>query len=274
MVMDGGENCVSFGVAQSVSAGAGRCRRRQAPAFHNCILRQLPLATQRRLRGRMEEVELRPCASIYEPDRPSRYAYFPEAGVASIVTVLADGTETEVASVGNEGMIGLAVFSGAETAPRRAFWQTPSRAWRMDAATLLRETRQGGALAAVLHRYTHAMFTQLAQLATCHRHHTIKQRCCCWLLLMHDRIDGDEFSVTHQFLAQLLGMRRAGVTEILGELERMGAIEHRRGRITIRDRGRLKKMACECYSVVRREFDRLVSGERRQPNNPGRLSVR
>lgn len=210
------------------------------------------------MRPALTEVELAPGDSLYEPNKASRYVYFPEAGTASIVTVLKDGTETEVASVGNEGMIGLPVFSGAETAPRRAYWQIAGRAWRMDAQRLRRETQRSGALTDGLRRFAQAMFTEIAQLATCNRHHTIKQRCCCWLLMTHDRIEGDQFYVTHELLAGLLGVRRAGITVILGQLQNAGCLTYSRGRLTIRHRRKLEKLACECYGVVRREFDRLL----------------
>ncbi len=229
-----------------------------SPRFRNRILRRLPAATRRRLRKHLKQVELAPRASLYEPHAPGKYVYFPETGAAAIVTVLEDGTETEVATVGVEGMIGLPAFSGAKTAPRRAFWQLPGSAFRMSAARLRRETRRGGPLAKALHLYAHALFTQLAQLATCNRHHTIEQRCCCWLLMTHDRVEGDEFYVTHEFLSQMLGARRSGVTVIAGSLQRRGLIRYRRGQITILNRRGLEKAACECYSVVRGEFDRLL----------------
>ncbi len=212
----------------------------------------------RRLRRDLKEVELAPRDSLYEPNTPGEYVYFPETGAAAIVTVLKDGTETEVATVGHEGMVGLPAFSSARTAPRRAFWQLSGRALRMKASVLRQETRHGGPLAKALHLYAHALFTQLAQLATCNRHHSIEERCCCWLLMTHDRIEGDEFEVTHEFLSEMLGVRRAGVTVILGNLQRRGLIHYRRGHISIRSRKGLQKRACECYGVVRGEFDRLL----------------
>ncbi len=232
--------------------------RNTPPPFRNRILRRLPAAMLRRLRSALKEVELAPRDSLYEPNVPGKYVYFPETGVAAIVTVLKNGMETEVATVGDEGMVGLPAFSGARTAPRRAFWQLPGSALRMKASDLRRETRRGGPLAKALHLYAHALFTQLAQLATCNRLHSIEQRCCCWLLMTHDRIEGNEFEVTHEFLSKMLGARRAGITVILGNLQRSGLIEYRRGRITIRDRKGLEKRACECYGVVRTEFDRLL----------------
>ncbi|MBA2241488.1 MAG: Crp/Fnr family transcriptional regulator [Chthoniobacterales bacterium] len=234
-------------------------RRNTPPPFRNRILRRLPRAMLQRLRRDLKEVELAPRDSLYEPNVPGKYVYFPETGAAAIVTVLQDGTETEVATVGYEGMVGLPAFSGAKTAPRRAFWQLPGRALRMRAAVLRRETRHGGPLAKALHLYAHGLFTQLAQLATCNRLHSIEQRCCCWLLMTHDRIEGDEFELTHEFLSEMLGARRAGITVILGNLQRGGLIQYRRGHVTIRNRKGLEQRACECYGVVRRDFDRLLA---------------
>ncbi len=244
--------------AQTRAKPAAAQRRQARPLYRNRILRQLPAAVERRLRPALEQIEMQPGDSLYEQNQTSKYVFFPETGMAAIVTILKDGTETEVASVGNEGMIGMPSYMGVHTAPRRAFWRMEGRAWRLDAARFKAETRGGGPLTEAMRRYAHAMFTQLAQLATCNWHHTIKQRFCCWLLLTHDRMEGDQFDVTHEFLAQLLGVRRAGITVILGSLQAAGAIEHRRGRLTIRNRRKLEKLACECYGIVRREFDRLM----------------
>ncbi len=178
--------------------------------------------------------------------------------MASLLTVLSDGTETEVASIGGEGIVGLSAFMGAKRSTRRAFCQMPGTAFRLPVSVLQKETRRGGPFSDALHRYALALFTQLAQLATCNRLHTIKQRCCCWLLMTHDRVSGDEFYVTHEFLSEMLSARRSGVTVIAGTLQRAGLIRYRRGRITILDRPGLEKTACECYGIVRREFDRLL----------------
>ena len=195
---------------------------------------------------------------LYKPRQHCKYAYFPETGVASILTVLKDGTETEVASVGYEGVIGLPVFFGAKTSSRKAVYQISGTAYRIDAATVEKETRAGGPLTKLLSLYSQALFTQLAQVATCNRLHTIEQRCCCWLLLTLDRVIGNEFDLTHEFLSEMLGARRAGVTVVAGKLQRKGLIRYRRGRVTIRNRKGLEKAACECYRTVRAEFDRLL----------------
>jgi CRP-like cAMP-binding protein len=206
----------------------------------------------------MEVIPLAQGDSLYEPNEQCRYVYFPEAGVAAILNVLEDGRESEVATVGNEGVVGLPAFFGAATSSRRAFWQMSGTAVRMNAGAVQQETRRNGALARALRLYSQALFTQLAQQTTCNRLHTIKQRCCCWLLLTHDRVEGDEFAVTHEFLSQMLGTRRAGVTVIAGALQRARIIRYWRGRITIRNRAKLEKAACECYRTIRAEFDRLL----------------
>ncbi len=245
--------------AEGRAARGTRLEAGAAPRpLRNRILRRLPAAFLRRLRKDLKEVELASRDSLYEPNVPGRYVYFPETGVAAIATVLKDGTETEVVTVGYEGMVGLPAFSGARTAPRRALWRLPGRAFQMKASVLRRETKHGGPLAKAVHLYAHALFSQLAQLATCNRLHSIEQRCCCWLLLTHDRIEGDEFALTHDYLSEILGARRAGVTVILGNLQRSGLIQSRRGSITIRNRKGLEKRACECYGIVRSEFDRLL----------------
>jgi len=227
-------------------------------SFRNRLLNNLPPATQRRLRKHFKEVTLSQRDSLHEPGKPLRYVYFPETAVAALLTVLKDGTHTEVASIGCEGMVGLSAFLGAKKSLRRAFCQMPGTAWRLSTAELLRETRRGGPLSDMLHRYALALFTLMAQLATCNRLHTIEQRCCCWLLMTHDRIEGDEFYVTHEFLSEMLGARRSGVTVIAGDLQRAGLISYTRGRITILNRRGLEKAACECYAAVHAAFDRLI----------------
>jgi CRP-like cAMP-binding protein len=226
--------------------------------FRNCILKRLPSSSLKRLRKGMKEVRLAQGTPLYEPREHCKHVYFPETGVASILTVLKDGTETEVASVGYEGVIGLPVFFGAKASSRKAVYQISGTAYRIDAATVEKETRAGGPLTKMMSLYSQALFTQLAQAATCNRLHTIEQRCCCWLLLTLDRVIGNEFDLTHEFLSEMLGARRAGVTVVAGKLQRKGLIRYRRGRVTIRNRKGLEKAACECYRTVKSEFDRLL----------------
>lgn len=227
--------------------------------FQNRLLRGLPPVTQRRLRRDLTKVTLSRRDSLHEPGKAFRSVYFPETAMASLLTVMKDATHTEVASTGREGMVGLSAFLGAKKSTRRAICQMPGTAWRMSTAALLKHTRRGGPLSDVLHRYALALFTQMAQVATCNRRHTIQQRCCCWLLMTHDRIEGDEFHVTHEFLSEMLSARRSGVTVIAGNLQRKGLISYKRGRIKILNRRGLEKAACECYGVVRSGFDRIFS---------------
>ena len=226
--------------------------------FRNRLLKNLPARMLPQLRRHLKEVQLTLRDPIQEPGEILRWVYFPETALISMLTVLNDGTHTEVASIGCDGMVGLPVALGGRKSNRRAFCQMPGTAWRMSAAELRRQTRRGGPLLEALHHYALALFALMAQLATCNRRHTIEQRCCCWLLMTHDRVDGDEFHLTHEFLSEMLGARRSGVTVIAGELQRQGLIAYRRGRVAILDREGLEAAACECYGVVRREFDRLI----------------
>jgi len=226
--------------------------------FTNRVLKKVPPSRLRRLRKHLKEVTLARRDSLHKPNTPFRYVYFPETAMVSLLTVLMDGTETEVASIGREGIVGLPAFLGAKKCMRGSSCQMPGTAFRLPASVLLKETRHGGPLSDALHSYALALFAQLAQLATCNRRHTIEQRCCCWLLMTHDRVEGDEFYVTHEFLSQMLSARRSGVTVIAGTLQRAGLISYRRGQIKILDRKGLEKTACECYGIVRREFDRLL----------------
>ncbi len=246
---------VAGGKSRAEQKGSSRPRQE---LVKNRILKSLPLASQRRLLRDLEEVHLSRRDVLQEPGGPLRYVYFPETAILSLSTVLQDGSETEVGSIGCEGMAGLAVFLGAKKSEHKIFCQMPGTVLRLSAPVMERETRRGGALADALQGYSLALLIQLAQLATCRRWHTIEQRVCCWLLMTHDRITGDAFPVTHEFLSQMLSARRSGVTVIAGTLQRAGLIRYRRGEITILDREGLERVACECYGVVRRSFRRLL----------------
>ena len=206
----------------------------------------------------MKLVELPLGTSLYEPYVPLEHVYFPEDGVASLLTQLDDGIETEVATVGREGMVGLPAFFGVESVPGRAIWQVSGKALMLPTKVLRRETRQGGALNDVLRLYAQGLFTQISQSASCNRRHEIVQRCSRWLLMTHDRVNGDEFELTHQFLSKMLGVRRAGVSVAAGILQKADLIKYSRGRITILDREGLEAISCECYRIVREELDRLL----------------
>lgn len=224
----------------------------------NCILRRLPQAQWRRLQRNLERITMPRRTSLYEPGRPFDYVYFPETGVASVLTVLHDGTETEVATVGYEGIIGLPVFFGAATIPGRAFWQIPGDAFRLKAELFRRETRNSSGLTEVLHRYAQGYFNQLSYTVSCNRSHSIHQRASRWLLMSADRAGGNQFELTHEFLSHMLGVRRSGITEAMGVLQRARILRYSRGVITIVNRKRLEAAACECYAVVTDEFRRLL----------------
>jgi CRP-like cAMP-binding protein len=226
--------------------------------IRNRILARLPSQDFRRLEPHLQLLELEPRFSLYEPNADLEYVYFPETGVGSIVTVLEGGLESEVATVGFEGMVGLPVFLGISSVPGKAFWQVSGRVFRLKAEVLRQETRMGGSLSDVLHLYMQALFNQISLTATCNRHHEIYERCSRWLLMTHDRVEGDRFLLTHEFLSKMLGVRRSGVTVAAGMLQRAGLIKYTRGRITILDREGLEAASCECYRVVRNEFDRLL----------------
>lgn len=229
-----------------------------ANGVRNRLLGRLPPEEFQRLQPHLQRQEMRARDSLYEANAPLHHVYFPEAGVGSILTVLDDGTQTEVTTVGWEGMVGLPLFHGLDSVPGRAFWQVPGTAYRCEAEVFSREARRGGSLAEGLHRYAQALVHQLAQLATCNRRHLIQQRCSCWLLFVHDRVEGDSFDLTHEFLAEMIGVRRSGVTVAAGRLQAAGLIDYRWGRLTVRDRTGLEASACECYGSVRAQQEQLL----------------
>jgi CRP-like cAMP-binding protein len=223
----------------------------------NRILLRLPKADLKRLQPMLELVEMPRRTSLYEPNRPFDYVYFPETGVASILTVLNNGTETEVATVGYEGLVGLQVFFGAETTSGRAFLQVPGSAFRLKADVFRTETKRSGELVNALHRYAQAYFVQLSQTVCCNRSHSLQQRASRWLLMVQDRA-GDYFELTHEFISHMVGVRRAGVTEVMGSLQKARILRYSRGVITILNRKRLEALSCECYRAVKDEFSRLL----------------
>jgi CRP-like cAMP-binding protein len=228
--------------------------------FRNRILAALPAEERERLRPSLEHVPLELRHVIFEPNRTIEHVYFPEEGVVSVLGLLEDGSAIETATVGNEGMVGVPVFLGAMQMAGQAFAQIPGRAWRMPAGALREEVRRGSALAQLLGRYTQALFTLVAQSSACNRKHAVEQRCARWLLMTHDRVEGDTFELTHLFLSQMLGVRRATVSETAAALQVRGLIDYTRGRITIRDRAGLEAAACPCYGIIRAEFARMLEG--------------
>jgi CRP-like cAMP-binding protein len=195
---------------------------------------------------------------IYESGGEQAHVYFPASGIVSLLYVMKDGAAAEIAVVGNEGVVGIALFMGGQTTPSRAVVQSAGSAWRVEPAAIKAEFARGGALQRLLLRYTQALITQMTQTAVCNRHHLLEQQLCRWLLLSLDRLPSNQLVMTQQLIANMLGVRREGVTEAAGRLQADGLIDYSRGRINVLDRARLEKRACECYAVVRLESDRLL----------------
>jgi CRP-like cAMP-binding protein len=196
--------------------------------------------------------------SLYESGGAQGYVYFPTTALVSLLYVLADGASAEIAVTGNEGLVGIALFMGGETTPSRAVVQSGGHGYRLKAAVVKKYFETGGELQHLLLRFTQALITQMTQTAVCNRHHTIDQQLCRWLLLSLDRISGRELVMTQELIANMLGVRREGVTEAAGRLQGAGLIEYSRGHITVIDRPLLESRVCECYAVVKREYDRLL----------------
>jgi CRP-like cAMP-binding protein len=227
----------------------------------NKLLGALPTDIFLRLKPNLELVPLKLGASMYEAGGKQAYVYFPTNAIVSLLYVMKNGASAEIAVVGNEGLVGISLFMGGETTPSRAVVQSAGHAYRLRSKLLKREFEFGGALQHLLLRYTQALITQMAQTAVCNRHHSIEQQLCRWLLLSADRLPTNVLAMTQELIANMLGVRREGVTEAAGKLQDAGLIHYSRGRITIVDRPKLEKRVCECYAVVKREFDRLLPDE-------------
>lgn len=228
----------------------------------NRLLASLPVDDYERLARRFEHVSLTMSQRLFDPDQPIEAVYFPQRGaIISLVTPMQDGSTVEVASVGNEGMVGVGVYLEAIHVHYRAFCQMPGEAVRIEAGIFRREMDASAALRTMMHRYTQAMIIHFTQGLACNRLHSVSQRCARWLLMTHDRAGTDTFPLTQKFLAQMLGVRRASVTEVAGALQRRGLIRYRRGVLTVLDRPRLEEASCECYAVTKREADRLMAAE-------------
>ena len=216
----------------------------------NRLLTALPPAEWAYLRPHMEPVPLGVGQVLYRTGEPIAHVYFPRSGVVSLLTSLGDGSAIAVGLVGREGMVGLPVVLGADTTRGDAICLLPGDALRLGTAALRERLREAGALRERLARYTHERLVETAQAIACSRRHTVVQRCACWLLMTHDRVDGDSFPLTHRSLGAMLGVRRATVTAAAGALQRTGGIAYHSGRVTVCDRARLEAAACECYGVV------------------------
>jgi len=228
--------------------------------MQNHLLAALPAADFEPLAEHLELVSLNLGQMLYDPGTQMRQAYFPTRSIVSLHYVTESGASAETAGVGNEGMVGISLFMGGDTTSSSAVVQTAGQAYRLDRHVLKQQFDRAGALQRLLLRYTQALMTQMAQTAACNRHHSVEQQLCRWLLLTLDRIpDARELVMTQELVASMLGVRRESVTEAAGNLQNAGYISYRRGHISVLDRAGLTKHACECYGVVKKEIDRLLS---------------
>lgn len=231
-------------------------KQHSSPTNH--LLKSLPAEVYASIQPSLEKVSLTLKDVLYDVNVPIPYVYFPLTGVNSLLTILQDGTAIEVATVGNEGMVGLPVFLGDDTIPGKAIAQVPGDALRMPSDVFRAAVGRYEPLRNILDTYTQALFVLVSQSVACNRVHTTEQRCARWLLMTQDRVGNNQFSLTQEFLSQMLGVRRASVSEVAQELQQEGLISYSRGEITVLDRQGLEVRACECYWIVRREFERTL----------------
>ena len=224
----------------------------------NHLLDSLPAAEWARWEPLLEKVDLPLGLVLYESGSLLSHVYFPTTAIVSLLYVMEDGASAEIAVVGNEGVVGISLFMGGETTPSRAVVQSAGRGYRLTAAHLKKEFSMASPVLHLLLRYTQALLTQMAQTAVCNRHHSLDQQLCRWLLLSLDRLQGNELVMTQELIANMLGVRREGVTEGALKLQRAGLISYSRGRINVLDRPGLEARSCECYGVVKKEYDRLL----------------
>jgi CRP-like cAMP-binding protein len=227
----------------------------------NRLLAALDPADLQKISSQLEVDDYASGQILYEPQQAARYVYFPFSCVVSIVNTVAGGNSVEVGTVGNEGMAGLAVYLDSDATPHRTLVQVPGQMARLRVEAFRELSESSPRFRTFLNRYTLAFLAQVSQTAACNRAHNIDERCARWLLMTHDRVDSDSFSLTHEFLAFMLGVRRAGVTVAAGILQKAGLITYRRGNITIVNREGLEAAACECYHVVWQEFEKLLSAQ-------------
>jgi CRP-like cAMP-binding protein len=230
----------------------------RSPALQNHLLAALSADVKQRLLPHLEHTPLPLGKVVYESGDYSDHVYFPTNSIVSMLYVMESGASAEISVVGNEGMVGIALFMGGESTTSRAIVQSAGDAYRLSGKRFKEEINRHGGLLYLMLRYTQALITQMAQTAVCNRHHGIDQQLCRWLLLSLDRLAGNELIMTQELIAAMLGVRREGVTEAAGKLASQGVITYRRGHITVLDRPRLEQMCCECYAVVKHETDRLL----------------
>ena len=224
----------------------------------NRLLAAIPDPELARWTPFLEPVDLPLGRVLYESGVRLSYVYFPTSAIVSLLYVMTDGASAEIAVVGHEGIVGISLFMGGESTINRAVVQSAGRGFRLRASVLMQEFNRSGPVLHLLLRYTQALITQMAQTAVCNRHHTLDQQLCRWLLLSLDRLDGNSLVMTQQLIANMLGVRREGVTDAAGALQKSGLIRYQRGHITVVDRDGLERRTCECYRVVKQEYDRLL----------------
>jgi CRP-like cAMP-binding protein len=232
--------------------------RASAQPNQNRLIAALPAVEAQRWLPLLESVDMPLGSVLYESGGTLSHVYFPTTAIVSLLYVMENGASAEIAVVGNEGIVGVSLFMGGESTPSRAVVQSAGRGLRLEANRMKDEFNRGGPVLHLLLRYTQALITQMAQTAVCNRHHTLDQQLCRWLLLSLDRLPGNQLVMTQELIANMLGVRREGVTEGALKLQRAGLISYSRGRIAVLDRAGLEKRVCECYMVVKREYDRLL----------------
>jgi CRP-like cAMP-binding protein len=230
-----------------------------ASPLDNHILNALPPLERERLFPHLKLVSLPLGTVLYESGATLRHIYFPTNSIVSLLYVMQDGSSAEIAVVGNDGVLGVSLFMGGETTPSRAIVQSAGYAYRLTGRRLKLEFNRHGEMLHILLRYTQSLITQMAQTAVCNRHHSLEQQLCRWLLLSLDRLSGNQLNMTQELIANMLGVRREGVTEAAGKLQKLGVMRYARGKITVLDRPHLERLSCECYAVVKKETDRLLA---------------
>ncbi|WP_299690149.1 Crp/Fnr family transcriptional regulator [Hydrocarboniphaga sp.] len=225
----------------------------------NHLLSMLSADTKVRLWPLLEWVPLPLGKVLYEAGGVLDHVYFPTDSIVSLLYVMESGASAEISVVGNDGIVGVSLFMGGESTPSRAVVQSAGAAYRLPAKQIKEEFNRHGELLLLLLRYTQSLLTQMSQTAVCNRHHSVDQQLCRWLLLSLDRLSSNQLKMTHELIANMLGVRREGVTDAAGKLQKLGVIEYRRGKITVLDRPALEHLSCECYAVVKNETDRLLS---------------
>lgn len=235
-------------------------------SFTNHLLASVPEPERGRLEPHLRRERLEQGHVLYDPERPIEQVAFPETAVVSVLSVMSDGSAVESATIGRESFVGLPIFHGVDVVPEQAFVQVPGDVVLMPADAFRAALPECPTLGRLLHRCTVALYTLTSQSSGCNRKHAMEQRCARWLLLVHDRVDGDRFDLTQAFLSQMLGVRRATVTVAAGRLQKAGLIRYSRGRITIRDRTGLERAACECYGIIRSAYDRLLGSGQAHPS--------